>query len=89
MPYIKQQDRDLYDGLIRDIRENLKIHNNHPGELNYIITSILCGALVDGVSYTKVNELVGVLECAKQELYSRIARPYEDMKMKENGEAYK
>jgi hypothetical protein len=32
--------------------------------------------------------LVGVLECAKQELYRRILIPYEDAKIELNGDVY-
>jgi len=31
---------------------------------------------------------VGVLECAKMELYRRVAAPYEDKKKEENGDVY-
>lgn len=60
------------------------------GELNYVITDLLMKALEDGggVSYTRINALVGVLECAKMELYRRVAAPYEDKKKEENGDVY-
>ena len=52
------------------------------GELNYVITRIVDHYLASktGLSYAGINEVVGVLECAKQELYRRIAAPYEDNK---------
>ncbi len=34
------------------------------------------------------NALIGVLESAKLELYRRMIAPYEDVKMKENGDCY-
>jgi hypothetical protein len=34
------------------------------------------------------DEVVGVLECAKLEIYRRIAAPYEDKKIVENGDVY-
>ena len=37
---------------------------------------------------SRINELVGVLECAKIELYRRIAAPYEDDKSRINGDVY-
>ena len=40
------------------------------------------------VEYARINELIGVLECAKLELYRRIAVPYEDTKIAENGDVY-
>jgi hypothetical protein len=40
------------------------------------------------VGYAEINEVVGVLECCKLELYRRLAAPYEDTKIKENGDVY-
>ena len=31
---------------------------------------------------------MGALECAKLELYRRVAAPYEDVKIMENGDVY-
>jgi hypothetical protein len=64
----------------------------HPGTLNYIITR-LCDYWtkdVDGkATYERYNAVIGVLECAKQELYRRQVVPYEDQKCEENGDVYK
>jgi len=38
--------------------------------------------------YTTYNEVVGVLECAKLEMYRRAVAPYEDEKIAENGDVY-
>ena len=82
MPYIKQEMRDQFnDGLIT-------LPSNE-GEMNYVITDLLDDYLsAYGLNYANVNALVGVLECAKLELYRRIAAPYEDEKIKENGYVY-
>ncbi len=61
------------------------------GELNYVITSkvdqfISAGG---GITYSALNEAIGVLECAKLELYRRLAAPYEDSKAAVNGDVYK
>lgn len=64
------------------------------GELNYAVTLLIDGYLEraaerDGrTRYAHLNEVVGVLECAKLELYRRVAAPYEDGKMRENGDVY-
>lgn len=84
MPYIKQDERDILD-------ENVWVGHSitGPGELNYVITDLINGYLEDtGVSYSALNEVIGVLECAKLELYRRVAAPYEDKKKKENGDVY-
>jgi hypothetical protein len=59
------------------------------GELNYAITKLIDTYLQQrGVRYEHINTLIGVLECAKLELYRRIAGPYEDKKCQENGDVY-
>lgn len=61
------------------------------GELNYVITRIADGyirRMYGAVNYEGVNEVVGVLECAKLELYRRVAAPYEDTKRQDNGDVY-
>lgn len=59
------------------------------GELNYLITK-LCDAFLmkTGLSYKNINQAIGALECAKLELYRRIAAPYEEKKCRESGEVY-
>lgn len=61
-----------------------------PGELNYAITRLTDNYLVQkgGIRYSHVNEVIGALECAKLELYRRVAGPYEDQKLEENGDVY-
>jgi len=61
-----------------------------PGELNYVITRMVDQYLEakGGLRYTNINEVTGVLECAKLELYRRIAAPYEDRKRGESGDVY-
>ncbi len=41
-----------------------------------------------GVSYTTYNEVVGVLECVKQEIYRRVIGPYENEKKHANGDVF-
>jgi len=36
-------------------------------------------------NYADYNEVIGVLECVKQELYRKVISKYEDKKEKENG----
>lgn len=61
------------------------------GELNYAITQLVDQYLVrlGGVRYAHINEVMGALECAKLELYRRVAAPYEDIKMEESGDVYR
>lgn len=61
-----------------------------PGELNYQITR-LCNMYLqvdESLTYGGINDVVGVLECAKQEFYRRVAVSYEKQKISENGDVY-
>ena len=88
MPYIRLEDRkriiDQSGSDPRSIGQECKT----PGELNYCITTMLHDYIDSngGVNYSNINEVIGVLECAKLELYRRITAPYEDKKCKENGD---
>ena len=57
-----------------------------PGELNYVITTIVHDYLNKRRSYGLYNEVMGALECAKLELYRRHVAPYENEKIDENGD---
>jgi len=81
MPYIKQEFRPLLD-----VCKRLP---DDAGELNYVITTILDQYIkMKGKKYQTLNEVIGVMECAKLELYRRVAAPYEDTKIIENGDVY-
>lgn len=86
MPYIKQEERERFDFLLDDLSVAIE-RGCAPGDLNYVITRIVHAYLdARGMHYTHLNDAIGVLECAKQELYRRIAAPYEDRKIHENGD---
>ena len=87
MPYNDQESRDELDPQIDKLIDQIDYTNM--GEINYVVTR-LCDALFDGeIRYGKINSLIGALECAKLELYRRVAAPYEDSKIKSNGEVYR
>lgn len=79
MPYIKQIQRKELG--YRD--------PDNAGELNFDITDVINRYIAaKELSYQTINDIIGALECAKLELYRRVASPYEDAKMKENGDVY-
>ena len=80
MPYVKKSDRiRLDDG------ENAQT----AGELNYLITKTVDAYLNrEPRNYARFNEVIGVLECAKLELYRRVIAEYEDTKIHKNGDVY-
>ena len=88
MPYIPKDLRGRLDGAIDQLLARMAEEGlAGPGVVNYVITRIVAGAsLRGGTSYAKINEAVGVLECAKLEFYRRLAGPYEDKKIDDNGD---
>lgn len=84
MPYIKQEDRVKFDGLLDEVRS--RTINASAGELNYFISSLIWSIFENNKSYSKANELIGVLECVKQEFYRRQLSPYEDQCIDKNGD---
>jgi len=83
MPYIKQDIRKILDPRIAAL---FSVMSTHPGELNYIITRLLhAHASLVGLNYAQLNELMGVLECVKQEFYRTVVAPYENLKANDNG----
>ena len=59
-----------------------------PGELNYSLTATVQKFLGDNPTYDKYNSAIGALEACKLEMYRRAVAPYEDKKMKENGDVW-
>lgn len=79
MPYIKQSDRERLATL--PIPET-------PGELNYLITELCLKYIGDKKNYQRINDVMGALHCAGLEFYRKLAAPYEDTKIAENGDVY-
>jgi hypothetical protein len=72
-------------------RESLNSGSRSPetaGELNYCITRLCDDYLQHQLSYERINAAVGALECAKMELYRRVAVAYENAKITANGDVY-
>lgn len=80
MPYIPEERRFALAGGVEPCS---------PGELNYAVTCLVWRFIQRfGLGYATINAVVGVLECAKLELYRRVAAPYEDDKIVQNGDVY-
>lgn len=90
MPYVDIDSRDKYA-----VKARVPIN---PGGLNYQITQLVinyvkqnsatAGGNPTGLNYTLLNEVIGALECAKQEFYRRAVVPYESQKIQDNGDLY-
>ncbi|KKK87638.1 hypothetical protein LCGC14_2751230 [marine sediment metagenome] len=90
MPYIEPNMRGLVDPtiniLVVGIKDGTYLGTKRDGVLNYIISSLI--AKLYKTSYTELNAAIGMLECAKLELYRRRLAAYEDKKIAENGDVY-
>ena len=90
MPYIEWAMRGLVNTEIDSLAEKIKrgtcLGEKRDGVLNYIISSLI--AKLYKTSYTDLNAAIGMLECAKLELYRRRLAPYEDKKIAEHGDVY-
>jgi len=82
MPYIKEEDRLVFESITLPGTATA-------GELNYLITKICQDYIANkGLSYSTLNDITGALENCKLEFYRRLVAPYEDTKIKENGDVY-
>ena len=82
MPYIKNETRERFEWAFPNPATNA-------GELNYLFTRVINDYLsTHELKYTIINDVVGALEGAKLEFYRRVAVPYEQKKIEENGDLY-
>lgn len=89
MPYIRQENRVKLMSLIDEIYKCKDYYKLEAGDINYIITVLLKAYMEHKEkNYTLLNEVIGILECAKQEFYRREVAPYEQKKIAQNGDVY-
>ncbi|SDN61027.1 hypothetical protein SAMN04488516_103179 [Desulfonauticus submarinus] len=83
MPYIDKNKRELFDKYLEEIAKSIK----NEGELNYCFYKLSC-LLIEriGESYANLSMCSSAMEHAKLEWYRRKLVPYEDKKIKENGD---
>ena len=87
MPYIKQEDRNKYEPELHKLTDS--ILNNLPskGELTYLLYVISLNYIKKhGKSYTNISSAISCLIDAAEELRRKELSPYEDQKIKENGD---
>jgi len=86
MPYIKDifARKELDDVAQEFVKVgNKRFKDSIVGFLNYFIFKLAKYYIHD---YASSQRFIGELECAKTEVYRRIIAPYEDKKIKENGD---
>jgi len=88
MPYIEPERRIRYDADLKQLARSIDAETP-AGDINYVITGVLVDWLRKrGVNYASLADVIKVLETAKLEFYRRVAAPYEDGKVAENGDVY-
>ena len=87
MPYITPDKRQDLEAITDALRDYLTVR---PGDLNFVISTAVSEFLAEhgDPTYDVFNAAIGVLECAKLELYRRMVAPYEDKKKEANGDVY-
>ena len=89
MPYIQPENREGIDTAVNELVLQIAAGDNQrDGEMNYAITTLLLKEYGKSVDYKTINRMIGVLECIKLEMYRRLAAPYEDTKIEQNGDVY-
>ena len=87
MPYIKKENRPQYD---KDVQNLVKTFISQKdldvGALNYTISTLVWAIFNNSRRYKTGNDIVGVLECVKQEFYRRKLSELENEKIIENGD---
>ena len=84
MPYLKQQDRDDLAQLKKLINDTRLVSG---GSLNYLFYCLALEYIKQhGMNYQAIQDVEGAFTCCTNEFYRRIAAPYEDEKIKENGD---
>jgi len=92
MPYVKQEIREKVDEDIDNLLtviKNIEDPKNTAvdGMMNYIITRLMID-VYGGGGYAVYNRAMGVFDCSGREFYRRLVVPYEEEKIRENGDVY-
>ena len=83
MPYVNQTRRRLLDPTIEQLADSLQ----DTGDLNYAITRLtLLLIRRQGFNYVNASAAMGTASFALMEMYRRVLGPYEDEKIKQNGD---
>ncbi len=89
MPYINRKDRQQYQDIVKSIAELIPQDRSlRPGHMNYVISLLIEKVYGREMRYADHNEVVGMLTCAAQEFYRRKTAPYEDKKIKDEGDLH-
>lgn len=83
MPYVNEVRRSLLNPGLEELGDFIQ----DVGDLNYCIARLTLRLLLrQGLKYNNINNTFGTAQLAFSELYRRVAAPYEDVKIRENGD---
>lgn len=87
MPYIPKNKRYKLEWIASNLASEL-CSEGVTGNLNYVLykTFVLLHKFGLMNSYKDMSRFIAELECNKLEVYRRMIAPYEDEKIKENGD---
>lgn len=96
MPYIKQEDRDELNKDIQTLSDTLvRLHNKYAydgafaGLLNYTCTTLATQIVIKKfgkLRYWMIAIITGTFKNIADEFYRRVAVPYEDKQVRNNGD---
>ena len=86
MPYIAQDDRKGYDMELNTLNDTIEEQGHVSGHVTYILYMIVARWFQLEPSYNTIAKIRGCLIGTLAEFDRRIAAPYEDKKIKENGD---
>lgn len=86
MPYVKLEARPQMDAIMDPVIDHIRSlpMDEQDGALNYVFTRILKSVYPS--RYFHFNRALGVLSAVTQEYYRVVVGPYEDGKIRENGQ---
>ena len=91
MPYIKPEDRSVYEPGLEHLRDAFAKVGAGDGDLNYVLTAVALAWLSyhqPPHGYALCSDVVKAFECAKLEWYRRMLVSHENGKIAENGDVY-
>ena len=86
MPYIKQEDRELYDERLDALCFALGEDGYNPSAVTYVLYKLVARWFFKYPSYRTIALIRGVMVGVITEFDRRIAAPYENAKINENGD---
>lgn len=87
MPYIKPEDRELFEPFLNDLFGCFNEKDFTVGDLNYLMTRLAHNYTErHGLSYSTCNDVLGVFNAANQEYYRKVVQNYEEEKIRINGD---